>query len=101
MGDQVASYAVLTNMGGFVTQFSIVWDGGETDRSDKLALGESVTIDLKPYHKQVHRGMSCCARAYIVDGPNHNSGRNFTFDVTQEEPVEYTITGTIFDPSFD
>jgi hypothetical protein len=101
MTDQVASYAVLTNMGAFVTRFSIIWDGGETDRSDELAIGQSVTIDLKPYHKQVHRGTSCCARAYIEAGPNHNSGRNFTFDVTEEAPVEYTISGSVFDPSFD
>ncbi|MEO6215414.1 MAG: hypothetical protein ABIO86_05250 [Sphingomonas sp.] len=100
MADQIAYGVQFTNHGEFVCRFNIQWDGGETDRTDELSAGQSVFVDLQPYHKQIHRGTSCYARAFIVLGPNHDSGRNFTYGPA-DEPVEYTISGTTFSPRFD
>ena len=100
LADQVAFTVQFTNNGAFVCSFNIQWDGGETDRTEELQAGQSAFMDLRPYHKQIVHGTSCWARAYIVLGPNHDSGRNFTFGPA-DEPVEYTISGSVFDPSFD
>jgi hypothetical protein len=100
MTDQVAWEVQFTNHGEFVCRFNIQWDGGETDRTEELSAGQSAFVDLKPYHKQIIHGTSCWARAFIVLGPNHDSGRNFTFG-PGDVPVEYTISGTTFSPRFD
>lgn len=100
MADQVASKVIFYNNGGFECNFSVQWDGGETNRTSETYNLQSATIDLNQV-TNIPEGASCCARAYIAAGVNHNSGRNFTYSKSSTDTVEYTITGTTLNPSFD
>ena len=85
------------NEGYFVCSFSIQWNGGQSERTNEVEQGDNATIDTT--NLGIPDGTSCWARAYIVDGSNHDSSENFTFHADAPE-VQYTITGTTSDPSF-
>lgn len=83
--------------GGFVSDFSIQWNGGESGRTGFLSEGQSATVDTE--NLKIPDGESCWARAYIVAGPNHDSGDNFTFHEGAGN-VTYTLAGSTSNPSF-
>jgi hypothetical protein len=86
------------NNGGFVCNFSVQWDGGESLRTPELSNQQSAEIDLTTL-TNLKPNTVCWVRAYIVAGVNHDSGRNFTYD--SNTTVEYTLSGTTINPSFD
>jgi len=99
MTDASASSVIFHNQGGFDCNFSVQWDGGETDRTNILSIGQTTTLDLKVY-QHIPNGQSCWARCYVFGGPNHDSGRNFNYS-HDAGSVEYTISGGTLNPSFD
>jgi hypothetical protein len=98
MADQTASQVIFHNNGGFTCSFSVQWEGGETGRTEVIALGGNVTLNLNTL--TVPPQISCWARVYISGGVNHDSGRNFNYDAKGGTAV-YTISGTTLNPSFD
>lgn len=90
---------IFNNSAGFDTAFSVQWDGGQTLRTDVLSLGQTTTMDMTtgPHPSD---GTSCWVRAYVNGGPNHDSGRNFDYS-SDGSTVQYTISGTTLNPSFD
>jgi hypothetical protein len=88
---------LFNNNGGFDTSFSVQWNGGQTDRTPVITAGTSTTIDMSKYN--VPNGASCWARAYIVAGPNHDSGDNFNYNPNGSQ-VTYSIDGATVNPSF-
>src|SRR5262249_13881527 len=71
MTDASASSVIFHNQGGFDCNFSVQWDGGETDRTNILSIGQTTTLDLKVY-QHIPNGQSCWARCYVFGGPNHD-----------------------------
>jgi hypothetical protein len=90
----------FNNDGSFECCFSVQWDGGQTDRTSEVGMGNSgggVDVDLS--NAGIPDGTNCWARAYIIDGPNHDSADSFTYHANGNE-VTYTISRTTFNPSF-
>jgi hypothetical protein len=101
-GDPSASTIMLRNEGGFVCEMAVALpSGGTTPWSSNIAIGQSVTVDLRNQNPPLNPGDSCCAAASIVMGPSdHRSGASFTYDPNAGELV-YTISGTTVQPSWD
>jgi|GEM_PF-5146695 len=96
-GDGIMSVRIH-NLGGFISSFSVLWPGGESEESRKVD-GNYGTVTINLTRRMLTPGTSCCVRAHIVGGPNHDSGRNF--DYRPGSFVEYTIKGTTLNSSFD
>jgi len=79
-------------------EFSVQWDGGESDRTSLASFNVEVSIDMDSMINPPPLGTSCWARAYLKFGPNHDSSQNFTFE--HGGGVLYTLTGTLDTPSF-
>ena len=45
MTDASASSVIFHNQGGFDCNFSVQWDGGETDRTNILSIGQTTTLE--------------------------------------------------------
>jgi hypothetical protein len=99
MSDESGNNVLFINSGAFICAFSVQWDGGESQRTPELQNGQSFTLDLTK--NKIPENKSCWARAYIVAGPNHDSGRNFNYVGKNRNTIEYTITGSVFKPSFN
>lgn len=101
MADQTGSKVIFYNNGGFVCNFSVQWDGGQTGRTESVAAGQHTDpIDLTQ-QSTLSSGTSCWARVYVDGGINHDSGRNFTYVTSDLTTVQYTVTGGTLNPSFD
>lgn len=96
----MASYLKIINDSGFSASFSGQWEGGETDRTMVVGgeVGAAAYIDLTKY--SIPLGTSCWVRAYVQEGPNHDSGDNFTYNANGMTAV-YRITGSTLNPSFN
>ncbi len=94
MPNQVAFH----NGGAFSTSFSVQWNGGQTGRTNVVASGDTINLDLTAI--AIPENTSCWARAYIIGGPNHDSGDNFNYSSTDDSTAIYTITGGTLNPSF-
>jgi hypothetical protein len=79
-----------------VSSFAVEWNGGESDRTKEIGEGETATIDLSKY--VLADGTPCWARAYIVLGPNHDSGDNF--DKQDTGTAYYELKGSAAFPRF-
>lgn len=86
------------NGGAFSTSFSVQWNGGQTGRTGVIASGDTITVDLTAI--RIPANESCWARAYIIGGPNHDSGDNFNYSASDGSTAIYTITGGTLTPSF-
>ena len=92
----------FNNNGAFECQFSVQWDGGETSRSSMVGMGNpnGGTDISMPGNGNPPDGTSCFARAYIVDGPNHDSRDAFIYHA-DAATVTYSVSGTTYTSSFD
>jgi len=96
--DLSAGSVYLQNNGGFVAKFAVLTPQGLTPWSAPQAIGQGCWVD---FAGMVNPGDSCCAAADILGGPSdHNSGNNFNYD-PNGGPIQYTITDTIFNPSWN
>ena len=82
----------FTNDAMVQSSFSIQWNGGETDRTAVTSKGDTGSIDTSLYN--IPNNASCWARAYVIAGPNHDSGGNFTFQ-PDGATVTYILTGNL------
>jgi hypothetical protein len=78
--------------------FAVEWDGGETDRTPVEGPGGTAEMDLDKY--TIPPGTSCWARAYVVAGPNHDSGDNFNYAPGPGPVPHYLLGGSEGSPSF-
>ena len=87
------------NAAAFSSSFSVQWDGGETGRTEVCDAGESTEMNIAsgPHPAE---GTSCWVRAYVYGGPNHDSGRNFTYSAGSGTE-SYTISGGTLTPSWN
>jgi hypothetical protein len=85
--------AMFINDGAFECQFSVQWQGGQSDR-----VPANLHLDLTLLN--IPEGTSCWARGYIAAGPNHDSSDNFNYSAADKEVAVYTITGTTIEQSF-
>ncbi len=88
---------VTANGAAFACDFSIQWNGGESDRSNRLLAGMTNTLDIPP--AAIAAGASCWLRAYVVGGGTHDSGDNFVAGTNHF--VQYEIKGTTGTPSWN
>lgn len=83
----------FNNQAAADSSFAVEYGSNETDRTIVLMAGQNATIDLSKYN--IPNSQSCCARAYVQGGPNHDSGDNFTYDPNSSLTVVYTLTGGV------
>jgi hypothetical protein len=88
----------FNNQAAADSSFAVEYGSSETDRTRVLMAGENGLIDLSKYN--IPDNQSCCARAYVQGGPNHDSGDNFTYEATSTVTVVYTLTGGVDNTSF-
>lgn len=90
---------VLHNRGAFNCMFTVKWSDGESPKTSTAMVLQTKYIymdDLK-----IPNGTSCWVKAYIQNGTDHESERNFTTSDARVPDVSYTITGTTHSSSFD
>ena len=94
-------YIEFHNSGAFAANFNAQWDGGQTNRTEVANAGQTVgPIDLSQY-SGLASGTSLCASVFVQGGVNHDSGRNFDYNPSSNDTVQYTVSGGSLTPSFD
>jgi hypothetical protein len=94
----MAQFITVKTTGAFVAEYCIRWNGGQTEWSGEIAVGEANTWNMQEVG--VPEGTSVWAVAAVLAGPNnHESGDNatVTYDGTS---CGYSCGGTAPNPSF-